>query len=251
MIRRIAGTLVRAVKRELCERALGEFTFRVTEFGPYRFACGNRTEYFRTVEFGGEAVALGAFLFALRPDDIVWDVGASVGLFSVHAAGIAKTVVAFEPDPQTFARLRQNVELNALQRLVQCRPEALGDRQGHVSLRTDGLAGNAPSIVDLGRHSGETPATMTTVDRLVADDVPLPTVLKIDVEGAESLVLSGATTLLRSTHRPRLIFLEVHPQFLPRFGGSAAGVEALISGHGYKLARRLRGDQVHLIAAWD
>jgi FkbM family methyltransferase len=248
VIRRIAGTLVREVKRELCERALGEFTFRVSEFGSYRFTCGNRTEYFRTVEFGGEAVALGAFLFSLRPDDVVWDVGASVGLFSVHAAGIAKTVVAFEPDPQTFARLRQNVELNALQRLIQCRSEALGDKQGQVSLRTDGLAGNAPSLVDLGRHSGESPIPMTTVDRLVADDVPLPTVLKIDVEGAELLVLRGATALLASTSSPRLIFLEVHPQFLPQFGGSAAEVEAVISGHGYKLASRLRGDQVHLIA---
>ena len=59
---------------------------------------------------------------------------------------------------------------------------------------------------------------MTTVDRLVADDAPLPTVLKIDVEGAELLVLRGATALLASTSSPRLIFLEVHPQFLPSLG---------------------------------
>ena len=240
--------MVRELKRALCSRGLGEFSFRASQFGGYTFRCANRTEYYRTMDFGGEADALGAFLFLLRPDDHVWDIGASVGLFTVHAAGAVRRVVAFEPDPATFTRLRQNVEVNGLTDRVDCRMAALGDRNGQVALCTDGLDGNAPSVADLGRHAGVTAAFMTTIDHLVDSNLAPPTVLKIDAEGAEVLVLRGAIQLLASPRAPRLIFLEVHPKFLPSFGATAEAVEALVSQHGYDVAvRRLRGEQIHLL----
>lgn len=249
VLSRLGGAAVREIKRALCVRGLGEFTFRVSQFGVHEFRCGNSTEYYRTVQFGGEAAALGAFLFLLRPDDLVWDIGASVGLFSVHAVGAASQVVAFEPDPATFERLRQNVQLNGSADRIDCRREALGDKAGQVALRTDGLGGNAPSVADLGRHAGVTEAVMTTVDQLIDAGVPAPTVLKIDVEGAELLVLRGGRGLFTSTRAPRLIFLEVHPHFLPAFGATAADVDSLLSAHGYDVAaRQVRGDQVHVIA---
>ena len=74
------------------------------------------------------------------------------------------------------------------------------------------------------------------------------TVLKIDAEGAELLVLRGAGDLLASQRAPRLIFLEVHPKFLPSFGATAEAVDQLVSQHAYDVTvRRLRGDQVHLL----
>ena len=248
MIRRVGGVFIHEVKRALCTRGIGEFRFRVSQFGDYAFWCGNGTEYSRTVQYGGEAIALGAFLFSLRPEDIVWDIGASIGLLSVHAASVARAVVAFEPDPATFRRLQQNLQLNQLRDRVDCRMEALGDRGGDVELRTDGLAGNAPSVANLGRHAGVTTAHMTTIDQLVDSTLPAPTVLKIDVEGAELLVLRGGSRLLSSTRAPRMIFLEVHPAFLPMFGGTAEAIDQLVSQHEYEVAvRRVRGDQVHLL----
>src|SRR5690348_7695963 len=98
-MRALFAAVIRELKRGLCLHEIGECDFRVSQFGTYTFRCGNRVEYFRAVEFGGEAEALGAFLFLLRPDDVVWDVGASIGLLSVHAATAARNVVAFEPDP--------------------------------------------------------------------------------------------------------------------------------------------------------
>jgi FkbM family methyltransferase len=247
-MRALGVAVVRELKRALCTRGLGEFSFRVSQFGVHTFRCANRTEYYRTVDFGGEADALGAFLFLLRPDDSVWDIGASVGLFTVHAAATVQQVVAFEPDPATFQRLRQHVELNGLADRVECRMEALGDRTGHVDLCTDGLAGNAPALADLGRHAGVVATSMTTIDCLVGSNTDAPTVLKIDAEGAELLVLRGASQLLASNRAPRLIFLEVHPKFLPAFGATAEAVDRLMSQHDYDVAvRRLRGDQVHLL----
>ena len=117
-----------------------------------------------------------------------------------------------------------------------------------MELRTDGLAGNAPSVANLGRHAGVATARMTTIDRLVDSKVPAPTVLKIDVEGAELLVLRGGSRLLASQRAPRLIFLEVHSKFLPLFGATAEAVDQLVSQHDYDVAARsLRGDQVHLL----
>lgn len=251
-MRALGAAVVRELKRALCARGLGDFDFRVSQFGVHTFRCGNRTEYYRTVEFGGEATALAAFLFLLQPDDVVWDVGASVGLFSVHAAAVVRNVVAFEPDPATFRRLRQNLELNGLGDRVGSRMEALGDHEGDVELRTDGLDGNAPSVTNLGRHAGSSNTHMTTLDQLIDCKLPAPTVLKIDVEGAELLVLRGGSRLLASTGAPRMIFLEVHPAFLAVFGASSEIVDHEMTQYGYKVAaRRVRGDQVHLIAIRD
>jgi hypothetical protein len=75
-MRALCAAVIREVKRGLCIRQMGEFDFRVSQFGSYTFRCGNRVEYFRAVEFGGEAEALGALLFLLRPEDVVCDIGA-------------------------------------------------------------------------------------------------------------------------------------------------------------------------------
>jgi FkbM family methyltransferase len=252
VISRLTAAFANEVRRALCMRGLAESTFSTSQFGRCYFRCGNRVEYHRTVQFGGEPNALAAFLFLLRADDVVWDVGASVGLFTMHAAGEGARVIAFEPDPATFARLRHNVGLNGTASRIECRHEALGDREGHVTLRSDGLAGFAPSLADLGRHGAVVRTPMTTIDALVASGVPAPSVLKIDVEGAELLVLQGAGQLLHSATAPRVIFMEVHPRFLPAFNGAPEDVERVLAGAGYRIAaRRPRDEQVHLIALRD
>lgn len=229
--------------------SFGERTVHVTSFASHKFRCSCQTEFFRTAEFGGELAPLGAFLFLLESSDIVWDIGASVGLVAIHAADIASSVVAFEPDKITHARLVQNVTLNGLAHKVQCLELALGDVTGTTSLSSDGLDGNAPSIVDLGRHQRSSSVEMTTVDNLVKAGLPRPTVLKIDIEGAEVLALKGAHELLASHYAPRLIFLEVHPNFIRKFGDDPKDPEEILRKSGYAIvAMRKRADQYHMLA---
>jgi FkbM family methyltransferase len=252
VVSRLTAALSNEIRRALCIRGLAESTFSTSQFGRCYFRCGNRVEYHRTIQFGGEPGALAAFLFLLRPDDVVWDVGASVGLFTVHAAREGASVVAFEPDPATVIRLRQNVALNDTASRIQCRHEALSDCAGHGTLRTDGLAGFAPSLADLGRHGTVVQTSMTTIDVLVASGLAKPNVLKIDVEGAEVLVLHGGMQLLASEAPPRVIFVEVHPRFLPAFNGRPNDVERILADTGYRIAaRRPRDEQVHIIALRD
>jgi hypothetical protein len=71
----------------------------------------------------------------------------------------------------------------------------------------------------------------------------------MDIEGAELMALRGARRLLASEHAPRLLFLEVHPHFLPAFGATPADVDALLSTHRYEvMVRHARGDQIHVMA---
>lgn len=227
----------------------GDTTVRTHVFGPASFRCRNSVEVSRTAGFGEEAAALGAFLFLLRPDDVVWDIGASVGLFAIHTAPRVKRVEAFEPDAATAERLRQNAVVNGLD--IGVHQLALGAEPGEVELHTDGLAGNAPSLVALGRHRATTTTRMDTIDAAVERITP-PTVLKIDVEGAEGLVFDGARGLLGSDRRPRLIFVEVHRAFLPHYGSEPDAVERALQAGGYRtLSTTSRAEQYHLVAVPD
>ncbi|HVR08271.1 MAG TPA: FkbM family methyltransferase, partial [Thermoanaerobaculia bacterium] len=84
---------------------------------------------------------------------------------------------------------------------------------------------------DLGDTGAVFAVPMQSVDELCADLDFAPDLIKIDVEGYELAVLSGARATL-DRHRPPL-FLELHPQRLRELGGSVEEVVRLLAGLGY------------------
>lgn len=130
----------------------------------------------------------------LRPGDLFGDIGANSGSYSVLAAKIAGSrVVAVEPVPETVARLRLNIALNAIEDRVEIHATAVGDHEGTVRFTIDGDTINRiASHIDGDRKTLDVP--VMRLDRLFADRIP--TVLKIDVEGHEAMVLAGAANLL-------------------------------------------------------
>lgn len=239
------------LRRFVANRFRMPVTLTADRLGEFRFRAQNATEVARTLDYGHELVSLAAFLFLLKPDDVVWDLGASVGLFTVHAAARCSEVVAFEPDPPTFARLKENVALNGFSGKVRFEGCAVGQEPGTLELSTDGLHGLAPSLAmgTDGRHKNRVAVPVETIDRLVGKGVPAPTVLKVDIEGAEILALRGGRTVLSGPKRPRLLFVEVHPLFLPNFGATADDVDRCVVECGYRLLSTQKRDaQYHLIA---
>ncbi|HVM82481.1 MAG TPA: FkbM family methyltransferase [Candidatus Binatia bacterium] len=212
------------------------------------FEYNNPTEEIRTARYGLEKDILFQFLDRLRPDDVVLDIGASVGLLAVHSAKIASKVIAIEPDPETFSRLQRHVQINRL-RNVECLPLALADTEGTVTLYSDGASGHAPSLRGEHPHApkGTVTVRQTTVDKLFeGPGRPAPTVIKIDIEGAEYLCLKGAARILKGQPKPRLLLIEVHPTFLPQFGGKAEDVEPIMADLGYRaVSRTVREEQAH------
>lgn len=218
------------------------------------FHAYSPVENYRIAMYGNEKDFLDKFISDLNSQDILFDIGASVGLMTVHAASILKygKVFAFEPDPENRNRLRNNVNLNHLTN-VEFIDWAVSDSLGEVTLFTDGAAGAAPTLREQKNRDiapkGEVLVKTKTLDQAIIEkELPLPTVLKIDIEGAEILCLKGATKLLQGKlgKKPRLICVEIHPEFLPDFNSDEAEIHNLILESGYSVVwHQERDAQIH------
>ena len=144
----------------------------------------------------------------LTPDDVFWDVGANIGAISLVAARLCKQVVAFEPDPRSLVRLEQNVQANRLAD-IEIVAGALGVEGGSATLYQSANVNTGMTSLVPGRGEvvGKQTVKVLRADDLIAARPELaPTVMKLDVEGAEHLVLSGAPHLLRSGRLRALVF---------------------------------------------
>jgi FkbM family methyltransferase len=183
----------------------------------------------------------------VRPGDTVWDIGANMGLFSFAAAvaaGPQGRVLAVEPDTELAGLLRRSAAEGAGRAPVEVLPVAVSDdlavARFHVARRnraTSHLAGFGSAMAGGVRSTQLVPAV--TLDWLAAR-FPAPDVLKIDVEGAELAVLSGAARVLA---RSPTVICEV----CARNTGAVTGI---LAGHGYTLYDGERhGDRVPVDAA--
>lgn len=213
-----------------------------------KFEASNFAERQRIVARGEEPEYIRSMLCVLRSDDVLFDIGANIGLVALHAARKCRTV-AFEPDPSFLARLHRNLELNP-DLCVEVLQLAISDDDGTSSLFTDGAGGNSPSLVHQRQEKAAVEVRTQTLDSLVdSGSLPAPTVLKLDIEGAEILALRGAQRLLHGPMRPRALFLEVHDSFLPGFDSSPEEVLTLVreAGYGKVSYEARRRYQQHLI----
>ena len=144
----------------------------------------------------------------LVPDDVFWDVGANIGAITVVAAKRCAKVAAFEPDPRSIRSLEKNVRVNRLTN-VEIVTSALGDASGALTLyqAADRNSGMTSLIPGRSEVVGETQVNVVRADELLKRRPDLtPTVMKLDVEGAEHLVLDGATELLQSGRVRAIVF---------------------------------------------
>jgi FkbM family methyltransferase len=146
----------------------------------------------------------------VRPNDVVWDIGANIGLFTFAAAalsGVRGTVVAFEPDVWLVQLLRRSRRLQpAGSAPVTIIPAAAASqialRQFKIAQRSRAL--NSLSDYDqTGRFLEEHSVPAFNLDWLLGC-LPAPNVIKCDVEGAEIEVFCGQRTIL-SALRPIVI----------------------------------------------
>ena len=118
-------------------------------------------------------------------DDVVIDAGANIGDFTLKAAMRAKLVIAVEPNPSSLTLLRQNTKNFSNVAIV---PKALGNRKGNARIAGEG-AGSA-----INENEG-TLVEMDTLSNIAAELGVIPTILKMDIEGAERIALPGQIIL--------------------------------------------------------
>ena len=148
----------------------------------------------------------------VKPGSVVWDVGANMGLFSFAAAGLAGAagrVYAFEPDTVMVRLMQRSARLNPAAAPVEVIPCAVSDSlsTARLNIANRSRASNALEGFGLSQAGGvrESHTVLTVSLDWMAEQIPPPDVIKIDVEGAELDVFRGALQLLKSC-RPVLIF---------------------------------------------
>jgi len=135
-------------------------------------------------------------LHVIRDDDLFIDVGANFGSYTILAcSAIGASGYAFEPVPNTYRRLIENIRLNHLENRVKCLNIGVGREQGSVAFTSDMDTTN--HALASGEHSDhEIIVEVSTLDSVLEGESP--SLMKIDVEGYETLVLEGALETLEN-----------------------------------------------------
>jgi FkbM family methyltransferase len=152
------------------------------------------------------------FIKFLAPGAVLFDIGANYGFFSLLAARLGADVYAFEPDKGNAEVLARHADMNHLLDRIHIIPSAVFSYSGEVALEPPTgrhAHGNAHTGVRDSLSGNTLQVPCVRLDDFI-DGNPNPSLIKMDVEGAESEVLRGADRLFRMK-RPRLL-CEVHDE---------------------------------------
>lgn len=166
-----------------------------------------------------EEEVLSAILQHVGETGVFWDVGANIGLHSITVKHLrpSATVIAFEPSPFTFVRLASNVAETGVE--VRLLNVALNETVGYFTLSLM-MQGNSGLTSLRPWHGVNYESTMlcrceTGESVLASARLPVPTVMKIDVEGLEYEVLAGFGSIL-AARQLRAVVFEAQADFLDR-----------------------------------
>ncbi len=183
----------------------------------------------------------------LQPRDLFVDIGAHAGVYSLWALDLGCDVAAVEPVPELVVQLRANLALNSY--AAEVHPIAVADAPGTMSMSgpdllrqhltldkspsPDSPSPNSPSP-DAASPDTAMHVEVSTLDAVLAGRHAAG--VKIDVEGAERLVLEGASAAL-AERRIDLLQLEWNDCCESLLGETRAPVVALLRDYGYELFR--------------
>ena len=155
-----------------------------------------------------EPLLVKLFQEHVRPGMVAYDIGGHAGYFALLLGllvGDAGRVFTFEPEAQNAERIRRMIQANGIARQITLVEAAVADQGGEMDFFSGGPASAQGGVIE---RRGEGRRV-----RCIALDEwggPAPEVVKIDLEGAEALVLRGMQQILRR-HRPRLVIELHHP----------------------------------------
>ena len=192
----------------------------------------------------------------LSPGATFMDVGAHIGYYSLKAAtkvGPNGHIVSIEPNPQTLAKLRANLEASNA-RIASVWPVACAASESTLQLfaAPGSNTGESSLSKDNASQEGAAPVAYSVRARPLDDIVKEAKldrvdVIKIDVEGAEFEVLKGAAKTL-DDFRPALVVELVENQ-LKSMGTSVDEVIRFLASHGYRANRRVDHTNVEFVPA--
>ncbi len=177
----------------------------------------------------------GLIRTTIKPNDIVLDIGAHIGYFTLLMAKLCKHVYAFEPSPM-FSLLQENVMINGLTN-VDLFNNAVTEKSGQkATLHLCDLNAIGASGMSRIYPSKWCKGKVIVVDTISIDSMDLyepPTFIKIDCEGSEYGVLKGMKNLL--TNNDIKVMMEFHPQGIVEYGADPIDVYNFMKELGYTI----------------
>jgi FkbM family methyltransferase len=183
------------------------------------------------------------FLNLIQRGDVVFDIGANTGYYTLlfsYIVGRQGQVHAFEPVPPTFEVLRDEILKKNRFDNIHLNRVAIADSEGSLNLYMPNSDNGQASIAihDFGSWKGLQKLDTFVCSAIKLDDyskraqINRLNFIKCDVEGAELLVLKGATEIIKK-YKP-LIFLEVCNEWTKDFHYSPADIVSFLFSHKYK-----------------
>ena len=172
------------------------------------------------------------------PGNIVVDVGANIGYFSLLAASMGQRVISFEPMNRNAAKFQASIDRNDFQEQISLYQNAISyDSSSQVKLSATHHTNQGNGRIEIITTSkegvyGQDYVDMMTIDDVVNEDVLL---MKIDVEGFEGAVLNGAKKLL-CWHVVKFITIEFSTETRESKDCPARGLLQLLEAVGYVIS---------------
>jgi FkbM family methyltransferase len=174
-----------------------EIVFRAGVIEGMRFQCMTSEKYFFEREHF-ESRLQQILTGLVSSDSVVYEIGAHIGFWALFFSRLAHEVVALEPSPENWGRLKDNVALNKLRNVV-CLNRAASEKSGWLRFSENG----SRSRVD---HEGPLKVPTVRLDDLIPQ-YGRPSLLVLDVEGHAGAVLRGAP---RALERHPNVVCEIH-----------------------------------------
>jgi FkbM family methyltransferase len=237
-----SNTIIKGFGLNRANKLLCNFTQKIAPISSltrdgkeYRFHCPNELTRWRAETFFTKEPETIDWIDGFKQGDVLFDIGANVGLYSIYAAKRGIRVVAFEPESQNFALINRNLFLNGLADDVIGLNVAISDKDGMDYLfmpdfQPGGALNNVGEAVDL-HHKEFKPHFKQGVITFSLDSFIshypdyFPTHIKLDVDGLEAKIICGAEKTLRD---PRLksLLIEINEN-LPEDRETCAFIENL------------------------
>ena len=207
----------------------------------FKLDIAAKREIKRAKEIFHETALLNKMFSHIKDGDIIYDVGANIGVISLLLSGTKSAkntkVYSFEPEPKNFNQLLKNIKLNNQQDNIFPNQLALGKEKGTLDLFVRGEAGEGRHSIAASKGStGTIKIDIETCSAFAASCGDSPDLVKIDVEGAEGQVLAGMESLFNDNKKPRDIFLEIHNKGdEDRMPDGKTTIDEWLTSRGYKL----------------
>lgn len=239
----VGGNKASLISASLAEE-LSPIVNQQTDYGTIRFYCPGRLPELRVRSFLTKEPETLEWINSFQNTDVLWDIGANVGLYSLYAAAKGLTVLAYEPSPSNYYLLSKNIEINKLDNKIEAYCIAFNDstKIDVFYMSSTELGGALSSFGEELDWQGK-PFTASlkqamlgfSIDDFIEKFNPsFPSHIKIDVDGIENKIIAGAKgTLADSRLKSVLVELDTARK---RYYEEVTG---MLNDAGLKLSKKL------------